>query len=401
MTTEKRTEYLTILFIATAACLIYAINGGIRSNYGIILRGLTENSGLAYDKVSFVVAVAQLMFGIMQPVFGILALKKSNGFVLSLGTLLLAIGLIMTPMNKSMWNMMLFFGIIMPSGFGALSFGIIMGAITPILGQKTSATVSGLVSASSGMGSVILSPVINLMLDKFGLWGCMIALAIPTLCLFPISMHLSRIGRSNTVEVSEEITIKQMLHTAFSTKSYYLLLFAFFTCGFHMAIIETHLFSNMTSAGLSNSTASYLFSLYGITTMIGSVLTGALGSHFKMKIIAGITFISRLFIIVGFVLLPKTVFSFALFAMFLGLTGSSTVPPISGLTGKLFGSASLATLFGIMFVAHQIGSFLSSWFGGIIITATGSYTSTWLLGGTLALFAGFACFFVKEEKVQL
>lgn len=295
---------------------------------------------------------------------------------------------------------MLFFGFLMPTGFGALSFGIIMGAVTPALGEKTAAAVSGVINASSGMGSVVLSPIINLMLESSGLWGCMIALTIPTVCLIPVSIWLSRARKTDVIEKDETITIKQMLKTAFTTKSYYLLIFAFFTCGFHMAIIETHLFSNMTSAGIADSTASYLFSFYGITTMLGSVITGALGSRFRMKWIAGITFVSRLFIIGGFLLLPKTVITFAAFAMLLGLTGTATVPPVSGMTSKLFGSACLGTLFGILFVSHQLGSFFSSWLGGISITVTESYTAIWLVSGVLALLAGCACFMVKEPINQ-
>lgn len=165
-----------------------------------------------------------------------------------------------------------------------------------------------------------------------------------------------------------------------------------------MAIIETHLFSNMTSEGIADSTASYLFSLYGMTTMLGSVITGALGSRFPMKWVAGVTFTSRIFIIGGFLLMPKTVPAFAAFSLLLGLTGAATVPPVSGMTGKLFGAASLGTLFGILFVSHQLGSFFSAWLGGISITATGSYTTIWLVSGVLALLAGCACFMVKEPK---
>ena len=115
-----------------------------------------------------------------------------------------------------------------------------------------------------------------------------------------------------------------------------------------------------------------------------------------MKWVAGVTFTSRVFIIGGFLLMPKTIPVFAAFSLLLGLTGAATVPPVSGLTGKLFGPASLGTLFGILFVAHQLGSFFSAWLGGISITATGSYTAIWLASGVLALFAGCACFMVKE-----
>lgn len=398
MTMEKRENRLRLLFVAMAACLIYAVNGGIRSNYGIMLGGIMESSGLAYDSVSLAVAVAQLMFGVMQPVFGVLALKRSNGFVLCLGTILVAAGLLMTPACHDLWSLMLFFGFLMPAGLGALSFGIIMGTITPILGQKTAATVSGVVSAGSGMGSVVLPPLIHRMLEISGLRGCMIALAAPVICLIPVSIWLSRAKQADAAEKGGAVRVGQMLKTAFSNRSYALLLFAFFTCGFHMAIIETHLFSNMTSEGIADSTASYLFSLYGMTTMLGSVITGALGSRFPMKWVAGVTFTSRIFIIGGFLLMPKTVPAFAAFSLLLGLTGAATVPPVSGMTGKLFGAASLGTLFGILFVSHQLGSFFSAWLGGISITATGSYTTIWLVSGVLALLAGCACFMVKEPK---
>jgi predicted MFS family arabinose efflux permease len=123
-----------------------------------------------------------------------------------------------------------------------------------------------------------------------------------------------------------------------------------------------------------------------------------LGSKFKMKWIAGVTFTSRLFIIGMFLLLPKTLINFGIFAALLGLTGSATVPPISGLTEKLFGPARLATLFGLLMVSHQIGSFFSAWLGGICITATGSYTLIWLMSGCFSVLAGFACYMVEEPE---
>lgn len=398
MPSTKERSFLSIIFVTILACLLYGITSGIRSNYGIILGGIIKNSGLSYDTVSFVIAISQLMFGLLQPFFGILALKKSNAFVLCLGSILVVCGLVLMPFSKNLWNLLLSLGILMPSGFGAISFGIIMGAITPILGQKAAAAVSGIISASSGIGSVILSPVINFMLEKFTFLDCMLALAIPTICLIPISIKLTQMKAIETIVVEKSNSIYSMLKAAFVCKSYYLLLFAFFTCGFHMAIIETHLFSHMITAGLSSSTAAYLFSIYGITTTLGSIFTGALCSHFSMKYVGGITFILRLFIIVGFILLPETVSSFAAFALLLGFTGAATVPPVAGMTNKLFGPACLGTLFGILFVSHQLGSFCSSWLGGISITLTNSYTSIWIASGLLSFLAGCACFIVKEPK---
>lgn len=401
MTTTKKSNLLTILLISLCACLIYAISSGIRSNYGVMLSAISENSGVSYSSVSFVLAVAQLTFGIMQPVFGILALRKSNSFVLCLGAILLAGGLLLIPACHSMASLLLFLGILMPAGTGALSFGIIMGAITPLLGEKKAATVSGLVSASSGLGSIILSPALQSLLAGKGLWSAMLFLSVPTLCLIPISIWLSKYSQTGQTEGTEKnVSLKVLFLDAIQNRSYQFLMIAFFTCGFHMAIIETHLFTQITTYGFSEKTAAYAFSLYGITTMAGSVISGILCSKFRMKWVLGGFFGSRPFIILAFLLLPKNIVTIYLVAALLGFTGSSTVPPTSGLVGKLFGPAKLATLFGIVFVSHQVGSFFSSWLGGICVSATGGYTLIWCVSAVFSTVAAIVSFCVKEEKHQ-
>ena len=393
----KKTNNLTIVLIAAAACLIYGLNGGVRTNYGILLSGIQAEKGFEYSSLSFIAAVANLVFGLTQPLFGILALKKSNAFALTVGAVLSAAGMLLIPLSTSIPMLMLCWGILMPAGFGALSFGVVMGAVTPVLGEKKAAFVSGLVSASGGLLGVVLSPLMSAMLRTSGLWGCILVIAVPTAILIPISLWLSRTQTALTDQTEkEQISVKAAISEAFADRSYRLLLFAFFTCGFHMAIIETHLYSQMTTSGLSDATAAYMLSIYGVAAMLGSILSGAAGSKIRNKWVGGTAFSSRLFIIAIFLILPKTAPVFAFFAFMLGLTGNATVPPVSGMTNKLFGPVKLATLFGILFVAHQIGSFLSAWLGGICLTATGSYTPIWVASAILAILAGLACFRVEE-----
>lgn len=166
---EKEQEFYLQCLIA--ACLFYALSGGIRANYGLLRSAISDSSGADYTAVSFILAVAQLSYGVMQPVFGIAALKKSNGFVLASGATLTAIGLIGIPVCHSTGALMIFLGLMMPIGLAAFSFGIIMGAVTPILGERRAATASGFVSASSGLGGIVLAPVLRSLLDSNGLWG--------------------------------------------------------------------------------------------------------------------------------------------------------------------------------------------------------------------------------------
>lgn len=395
---KSKNSAFTIAAIVLAACLFYALSGGIRSNYGLIRGAISASSGADYAAVSFVLAVAQLSFGVMQPVFGIVALKKSNGFVLAGGAILTAAGLFGIPLCRSAGMLMVFMGLLMPMGLAAFSFGIIMGAVTPMLGERRAATVSGFVSASSGLGSIILAPVLRSLLDSSGLWGAVLSLAIPAACLTPAALWLSRsAGLHGSAEERKTDSLRVMLGEAVRNRSYRCLVLAFFTCGFHMAIIETHLYTQFTSYGFSDATVAYVFSVYGITTMLGSVVSGFLCSRVPMQYVLGSFYGSRTIWIVGFILLPKTLVSVYCYAALLGFTGAATVPPTSALVNRLFGPARLGTLFGVAFVAHQLGSFFSAWLGGICVAATGGYTLIWLVSAGFSLCAAALSYSVKTE----
>lgn len=378
MRTVSRTTNPVLLTAASA--LIYGLCSGIRANYGILLGPISQNSGVDYASVSFVLAVAQLFFGIMQPVFGVLAMKKSNAFVLRSGVALLTSGVLLLPFCKSLWTLMAVLGVLLPSGTAALSFGIIMGILTPQIPGRAASVASGIVTASSGVGSTVLSPIIQALTAAVGLLGTMLFLGVPSLLLLPVSIYLCRSAKETapTAEQREEVRLTALAREAVQNRDYRFLLVGFFTCGFHMAIIETHLFTQITTFGFSEQTAAYAFSVYGIATMIGSVISGALCGRFPMKTVLGWLYASRVGMILAFMVLPKSLLTIYGFAVLLGLTGNATVPPTSGLTERLFGAAKLATLFGVVFFSHQIGSFFSAWLGGICLSATGGYTVIWL-----------------------
>lgn len=282
-----------VFLLTSSACLIYAMCTGIRSNYGILLMPIVRNSGVEYSAVSFILAIAQLMFGIMQSVFGVAAMKKSHLFVLRSGIMMVAAGLFLLPFCKNVWVLLLVLGIIMPSGTAALSFGIIMAAITPKLPSQVNSQVSGIVTASSGVGSTVLSPVIQMLTAAGGLIGTVLFLGIPTLLLLPVSVFLCRPeqqtadSRKRVDSGNQGSSIVMLLKEAVRNKDYRCLMAGFFTCGFHMAIIETHLFSQITAYGYSEQLAAYTFSAYGIATMAGSVLSGILCSKVPMKVVLG------------------------------------------------------------------------------------------------------------------
>lgn len=397
---ENKQKKASVVAVTAAACLIYGISSGIRANYGILLGPISENSGVDYASVSFVLAIAQLVFGMMQPVFGVAALKKSNPFVLCSGIVLTTAGLLMLPFCTSVWSLILALGIVLPSGTAALSFGIIMGTITPKLSPEAAPAVSGIVTASSGVGSTVLSPVIQALTAAGGLMGAALFMGAPTLLLLPVSILMCRPGGGegrNGEQKGQQVQLGRMMKQVLGNKNYLFLLGGFFTCGFHMAIIEIHLYTQITTFGCSSQTAAFAFSAYGAATMVGAVISGMLCGRFPMKCVLGGLYASRVLMVLAFLLLPKNVATVYGFAILLGLTGNATVPPTSGITERLFGAAKLATLFGLVFFSHQIGSFFSSWFGGICVSATGGYTLIWMADIVLAAIAAALSFAIRED----
>lgn len=402
----ERTQTAFQLVIAVAAaCVVFAVMQGIHDNYGIMMSGIIEHTGIAYASVSFVIAVGQILYGATQPLFGMLALKKSNAFVLFTGIIMMAAGLIATPLCTSTWSLLIFFGILLPSGTGALCFGIVMGAIAPIIGEKRAAVVSGLVQASAGVGDALMSPALQYLTAWRGVSFSLPLFSVPILLTVPAVIWLGAsrkkkealaAERAQPSEPGQKEGLFSILSAALRDPAYWCLLIGFSTCGFHMSIIETHLFSQYVSNGIPGNIASLTLTVYGITTMLGAIVTGFLGQRFRMKNVLAGVYGLRVLIAVGFIVFPKTI-PFAFIATgLLGLTGDSTVPPTTGIISAKVGVAKMAIVYGSIFIGHQIGAFASAWLGGVLVSTSLGYTALWIADLCLCLAAAAASFKIRD-----
>lgn len=400
---KKQNHIFRYLIAVVAACLVFAIMQGIHDNYGIMLKGIVENTNIDYASVSFVIAVGQILYGATQPLFGMIALKKSNAFVMFCGVAMMAAGLIATPFCSNIFSMLIFFGIILPSGTGALCFGIVMGAISPIIGEKRATIVSGIVQASAGIGDALMSPTLQYLTEQHGITLSMPVFAVPILLTVPAVIWLGRscarqkdMAAMVSKEPEKKEKLSEILGGSFRDPTYWCLLIGFSTCGFHMAIIETHLFSQFVSSGIPGNIASLTLTVYGITTMLGAVLSGFLGQKFQMKNVLASVYGFRILIALSFLLLPKTI-PFAFIATgLLGMTGDSTVPPTTGIISRKIGVAKLAVVYGSIFIGHQIGAFASAWLGGILVNTSLGYSALWHVDLCLCLIAAAVSFKIRD-----
>ncbi len=396
---ESKRDLLRCVLLVIIACIVYGVMQGIHDNYGIMLKGLIGTSGLTYAQISFCIGIGAFIYGLAQPALGMLALKKSNAFVILLGIACMVIGLVATPLTRSFPAMLLFFGLLLPFGTAGLSFGLVMGAITPIIGEKRAIAVSGIVQASAGVGDAIMSPSMQAMSSAFGIRTTMFVFSIPFLIMIPVAIYLGVANKNHGVQEQEETneSLLTMLKNAWKVRDYRLIVMGFATCGFNMSIIESHLFSQYTSGGISGTVASLTLTVYGIATMIGAVMTGFLGTKFKMKNVLGTVYAARVVISIGFLLLPISIpFAFAATAM-LGLSGDSTVPPTSGIITKLFGAKKMAVLYGFALIGHQVGAFFSAYLGGVFVSAGMGYKPLWILNLILAAFAAVQSYRIRTN----
>ncbi|MDR2179457.1 MAG: MFS transporter [Synergistaceae bacterium] len=407
MTEDKKNKidiFFRVVTLTLAGSFVYAMHAGVRNNYGIMLKPIIDHSGMSFASVSFILAVGQLIYGLVQPAFGILAARKGKVCVLVSGAVLTVAGMILMPLCRREAALMLCLGILLPAGSGAISYGIIMETITPKIPPRSVSHVSGVINASSGIGNTVMSPIINALLRVGGLRHGMLILSVPMALTLPISLLLARRRKRTMAEAVSQPhsaakgSAMETLREAFRNRAYAYLMIGFLTCGFHMALITHHLPTHIQSFGFSSESVAYVFSIYGVTTILGSLSSGSMCNKFRMKNVLGFYYGLRPITLLLFLSIPKTLLTVSFFTALFGFSGAATVPPVVGIINKRFGAESISTLFGFVFFAHQIGGFFGAWLGGVCFEMTGSYTPIWLVGIVSSALASAVSFAIGRNE---
>jgi len=232
------------------------------------------------------------------------------------------------------------------------------------------------------------------------MWTMAVA-AIATVPLARLLTHdLDTASPAGSAHVANPLTLREQLAIAARDKSYWCLHAGFFTCGFHIAFLVTHLPGEVKLCSLPATVAATSISIIGLANVAGSLWAGWAGGVFRMKYLLFANYFSRAVVIAIYLAAPKTPLTFYLFAAALGFTWLATVPPTAGLIGKLFGVRYLATLFGLATFTHQIGAFFGAWLGGIALVRFGDYSWMWYADIALALAAAFVNLPIREAKLR-
>lgn len=372
---------------------------------GLFMQPMVQDTALSIADISFAIAVTQLMWGVSQPLTGAAADRFGAWPVLLWGTLLLVAGCLLVPWLPGVWGLAFTMGIMIAFGSGAGGFSILMSQAANKVPVRMRGTASGIVNAGGSFGQFLFAPLIQglILLPSAGWRITMYVLAAVSLLVLPLSRLLTRgdtvAGTHQAAAGNPEQTLKQALFQSFKDRSYILLHLGFFTCGFHIAFLVTHLPTEVALCGLPPSVASWSLAIIGLSNVAGSLAAGWAVGRYRSKYILFWMYASRAALIAVYLMLPRTDTMFYLFAAGLGLTWLATVPPTAAIVGKRFGVRYLATLFGLTLLSHQIGAFFGAYLGGKAITAFGDYRWMWYADMVLAAAAALLNLPIKEDKV--
>jgi MFS family permease len=386
--------------VTLAAAGIIMVTMGARQSLGLFVSPLNSSTGLGIVTISFALAVAQFTWGAIQPIAGALADRHGPRMVLIAGLVILALGSALTPFMTSGFGLVVSLGLLSAIGAGAGSFSVLIGAAAQRLPAEARGTASGIINAGGSFGQFVFAPIVQKLIQGFGWMGAMWGLALMTLAALPLVGKVAGAGAAPHKAAARGSGVWNAVRGAMGDGSYLLLHAGFFTCGFHIAFLVTHLPGEVELCGLSPSVAGWTLAIIGLANIAGSLLAGASISRYRSKHTLAAMYASRSVLIALYLISPKTELTFYLFAVGLGLTWLATVPPTAAIVGKLFGIRYLATLFGLTLLSHQIGGFLGAYLGGLAFEASGSYQWMWYADMALAAIAAAVNLPIREAPVH-
>ncbi len=403
-------------FIA-AACLILLVTMGIRQSLGLFVQPIVLNTGMSIALVSLAMAVGQVLWGFSQPIAGMLAERYGVRVVAMLGLLFIGVGLGTVPLWHNATGVFATFGILSAVGAGFASISLFIGAAVQLVPEHRTGLVSGLINASSSLGQFIFAPLVSFFLSIWTWTTAAASLGLIAFASLPLLFWLTgrvihaqapkqSVDTSDSSDpasvccgVSAPVPVAKVgFRHAWSSRNYRLLHLGFFTCGFHIAFLVTHLPGAVSMCGLPTTVASTALAVIGFTNVLGSLAVGQICQKFSMPKVLGSLYLIRVLAILFYMVAPKTDVTWYIFAGLLGMTWLATVPPTAGLVGGLFGLRNISTLFGLTMFSHQIGAFLGAYLGGLAVQYTHSFDWMWWADAALALIAAIASYAIVQPS---
>lgn len=380
--------------------IIVAVGMGLRQAMGLYLKPMSDDLGFGREVFSLSVAIANIVWGAAAPFSGAVSDKYGSGRVVVFGGLATFIGLWMMYTASTEWQLYLS-GIFLGLGVAGVGINALVGAAGRAVSPEMRSVAVARLGIGSGLGVLLALPYAHFLMEYLGWQTSLMVLAFTALFIIPLAWPVSGRPPAPTDTQMKAQTVGQALYEAFTYPSFWLLNAGFFVCGFHVVFYAIHLPSYVADLGLDPSYGVLSLTVVGIGNLIGTFGAGWWGQRYLKKYGLSLIYLGRAFVFLAFLFLPfidgPTI---VILSAALGLFWLSTVPLTSTMVATLFGPTWMTMLYGVVFLSHQMGSFLGVWMAGYLFDKTQSYDAMWWISVALGVFAALIHLPIREKPVE-
>ena len=389
-------HWRTPVVVLICSGIILTLSLGTRHSFGLYLQPMTLDLGWSRETFAIGLALQNLVYGIATPFAGMVADKYGAARALVAGTILYALGMVMMAHASTGWEFSLSAGLLVGAGLSCSGFAIVFGVVGRAFPPQKRTVALGICSAAGSFGQFLMLPYGQTMINALGWQNALLICAATVMLIVPLSAAL--VETRKAAETNRQ-SIPEALREAFGHSGYVLLCSGYFVCGFQLMFISVHFPAYLIDQRMTPETGMMALALIGLFNIFGSYVWGWLGQHYTKKYVLSTLYFTRAIVFAAFIALPLSPMSVYVFSAAIGFLWLGTVPVTSGLIAHIFGVKYLATLSGIAFLFHQVGSFLGVWIAGYLFDATGSYQVTWLLTIALGVLAALINLPINERQI--
>lgn len=389
---QQRRAFLLLLLLSG---VIISICMGLRQSLGLFMRPMTLDLGISAAAFGFSIALQNIVWGLSQPFVGAAADRWGARPVLIVTALMYAAGLLLMIVSKSIPGGLEIAGFLAGIGTAGTGFGILIGIVSRATPPEKRSQTVGLVAAAGSLGTLVLAPLGQSLIDGFGWKAAMVAFAAIAASMALLSLPIRE--PASAADASSSLKLGEALREAMAHRGYLFMTLAFFACGFQLVFITTHLPAYLQLCGVAPGVGASALALIGLFNTVGTYMFGLLGARYSQKHLLALIYLLRTLFIVAFLLAPISAASTLVFAAAMGFLWLGVAPLVTGIIGRVFGLKHFNTLYGVVFLSHQVGSFFGAWMGGVVFDRAGNYDFAW---GALIVIgvAAFTLQWLMDER---
>jgi predicted MFS family arabinose efflux permease len=373
MQQDRRTMVLLLLLSG----VIISLCMGLRQSLGLFMRPMTLELGISAATFGFAIALQNIVWGLSQPFIGAAADRYGPRPVLIGTSLVYAAGLLLMIVSTSFPGGLHVAGFLAGIGTAGTGFGVLIGTVSRATPPEKRSQTVGLVAAAGSLGTMVIAPLGQWLIDGFGWRTALVAFAAIAASMVVFSLPIRETSGKHAADRKINLSLGEAVHEALAHRGYIFMTLAFFACGFQLVFITTHLPAYLALCGVAPGVGATALGLIGLFNAVGTYMFGLLGARYSQKRLLALIYLLRTLFIVVFLAAPISAASTLVFAAAMGFLWLGVAPLVTGIIGRVFGLTHFNTLYGIVFLSHQLGSFMGAWMGGIVYDLSGDYDFAW------------------------